>query len=82
MTISPSQNRLKPFYSVLVDSRDRAGDQVTYVQQHNLEAAPVPATGIMDSVSHGSLSRYFTDLNSGTRTYRMTTWLRKLYPKD
>ncbi len=66
--------RKQPNYSVLVDTRDREGAQVTYVVQENMEV-------IKDAkVIHPKVDDYFEHYDGSQ--YIPRPWLRTLYPLD
>lgn len=61
-----------PNYAILVDVRDRAGNQVTYVSEENLEV--ISNTKIV----HEILEEYFSDFDGSL--YLARPWLKKVYP--
>lgn len=61
-----------PNYAILVDARDRTGNQITYVPEENLEI--ITSTKIV----HQILEEYFNEFD-GSR-YLPRPWLKKVYP--
>eukprot|EP00730_Choanoeca_flexa_P010121 TRINITY_DN1555_c0_g1_i1.p1 TRINITY_DN1555_c0_g1~~TRINITY_DN1555_c0_g1_i1.p1 ORF type:complete len:228 (+),score=39.04 TRINITY_DN1555_c0_g1_i1:79-762(+) len=68
-----------PFYSVLVDTRDR-DEQQTYVWQGNLKV--VKSTAEADRIQHPEVTSYFKRYSNGLRQYEPEDYLRRRYPKD
>ncbi|CAM1291667.1 Uncharacterised protein g215 [Pycnogonum litorale] len=66
--------RTKPNYAILVDTRDRAVAQMTYVVEENIEIV----TNVQ--VLHPSLINYFEKYD-GTQ-YIPRPWLKTIYPYD
>jgi len=64
----------QPFYSVLIDTRDRA-PQTTYVPSANIELLEYTR------IIHPSLDDYFEHFD-GKSQYVMRPWLKRIYPHD
>ena len=62
------------FFSVLVDTRDREGAQITYVVQENIEVIKSA------KVLHPKVDDHF-EAYDGSQ-YIPRPWLRELYPLD
>ena len=85
------RGRAQPFYHVLVDTRDRPDEQVTYVAEENVEL-PVseslfkgkpPAAGMaVDAVEHPLVRRYLTSLDTARGVYEPVDALKSLYPPN
>jgi hemimethylated DNA binding protein len=65
----------QPFYSVLIDTRDRA-PQTTYIPQANIEVLPYT------KIIHPSIDDYFENFDSLSSSYQMRPWLKRIYPHD
>ena len=68
------QWKKQPNYSVLVDTRDRQGAQVTYVPQENIEVISKV------KVLHPQIDEHFESYDGSQ--YIPRPWLRKMYPRD
>ncbi|XP_075243521.1 uncharacterized protein LOC142337849 isoform X2 [Convolutriloba macropyga] len=64
----------QPFYSVLIDTRDRA-PQTTYVPSANIQLLP------NNRIIHPSVDDYF-EYFDGYSQYVMRPWLKRIYPHD
>ncbi|XP_031551876.1 F-box only protein 21-like [Actinia tenebrosa] len=63
-----------PNYAILVDIRDRAEPQVTYIPEENIEI--ISNTKII----HDEVDDYFLEFDGAQ--YLLRPWLRKVYPHD
>jgi len=70
--------RNQPFYHVLVDTRDRPGEQATYVAEENVQLPDGGAT--VDAVEHPLVERYLTAYDAARGEYEPVPALRSLYP--
>ena len=66
------KGRDQPFYHVLVDARDRAGDQVTYVAQENMQ---------QPDAAMGAAASEFV-LSGEPLRHRLLTSLQKLWLRN
>jgi len=64
----------QPNYAILVDTRDRAAPQITYVPQENIEV--VKHTKIL----HPNVEDYFENFDGSQ--YLPRPWLRSIYTRD
>lgn len=71
------RGRNQPFYSVLVDLRDKPGNWTTYVAQENIEL-PEEAR----PVEHAQVGAFFTRFDEQARRFVPNPELRARYPED
>eukprot|EP00045_Choanoeca_perplexa_P010685 m.109932 g.109932 ORF g.109932 m.109932 type:complete len:220 (-) comp15357_c0_seq1:1247-1906(-) len=76
MGVSDAQQQ-DPFYSVLVDTRDRQ-QQTTYVWQGNLELV----RGSDKQIQHPEVTDSFKRYSPSLGSYELKDYLRHRYPKD
>ncbi|EGD78772.1 hemimethylated DNA binding domain-containing protein [Salpingoeca rosetta] len=75
------EHRSDPFYSVLVDTRDRGPrPQTTYVWQGNIDVDVTDSDKA--SISHPEKGRYFHVYERRYGAYVPRDWLRRRYPRD
>ncbi|GAV00371.1 hypothetical protein RvY_11232 [Ramazzottius varieornatus] len=67
----------QPFYTVLIDTRDRVLPQLDYVPRESIE--PLYNTVIVHPVITEYFEYYQPDANG---RYRMRPWLKEIYPED
>ena len=79
-----SQGRDQPFYQVLVDARDRAGDQITYVAQENILRASAKGEFPSEPLEHRLLSSLLQagSFDEERCRYEPVPKLREIYPAD
>lgn len=73
------RGRKQPFYKLLVDSRDRQSQQLTYVAEENVVGLP----DFDDNIQHPELGRYFVGRESSIPTvYVPNDLLQQQFPQD
>ena len=77
--------REQPFYHVLVDARDRPGDQITYVAEENLEKPTVAVVmrGAPEPILHQVVPKLLLEdsFDAQMGGYAPRPELRTLYPR-
>lgn len=78
-----SNGRQQPFYHVLVDRRDRPGEQITYVAEENAVRPPTDGPFAIEPVQHAMVGEMLRpDSFDGARgEYEPNDELRALYPE-
>ena len=73
------RGRKQPFYKLLVDSRDRQSQQLTYVAEENVVTLP----DYDDEVQHPEIGRYFLGRRAGSPSvYIPNDYLQAQFPDD
>lgn len=78
-----SKGRRQPFYHVLVDRRDRPGEQITYVAEENAVRPPTDGPFAVEPVEHAMVGEMLRPASfDGARgAYEPNDELRALYPE-
>jgi hypothetical protein len=73
------RGRKQPFYKLLVDSRDRQSQQLTYVAEENVISLP----DYSDVVVHPEIGRYFVGRQAGPPSFYVPNdYLCAQFPED